>query len=139
MILPIPQEYWNNVTQEYGVLDCETYPKTCRHIGTDFPTPFGTPIVAPTDCEVARTGYSTVLGYWCEVKIDDWYMVCLHLKQRALVKQYLQGETLAVQGISGRIQGCHSHIEGWVVPRDVTKINKTNWSEFTFDVRTKFE
>lgn len=137
MILPIPQEYWNNVTQDYGVIDCVNYPKTCRHIGTDFAVPIGTPIVAIKDCEITRVSYSTVLGYWCEVKIDDWYMVCLHLRERPKVGLYTQGQTLAIQGATGRIHGVHSHLEGWTIPRDISRINKENWNTITFDIKTK--
>lgn len=139
MILPIPKEYWNTVTQDYGIVDCATYPKTCRHIGTDFGTPFGTPLIAPTDCTVTRVGYSTTLGFWCEVKIDDWYMIALHLKARPVVRTYAQGETIGNIGASGKIQGVHSHLEGWTIPRDANAINKRNWNILTFDITSKFK
>lgn len=135
---PLPEQYWNNPSQVYGVVDCVNYPKTCRHIGVDFPCPVGTPIVAPKDCEITRVSFSTVLGYWCEVKIDDWYMICLHLRERPKVGKYTRGQTLAIQGATGKIQGVHSHLEGWVVPRDVSRINKKNWNTLTFDIQTKF-
>ena len=139
MILPLPKEYWDNVSQHYGIVDCVTYPKSCRHIGTDFPTPFGTPIVAPTDCTVTRVGYSTAIGYWCEVKVDDWYMVALHLRERPVVGEYKQGTPLAYVGASGKIRGIHSHLEAWAVPMDRGALTKSNWNLLTFDILTKFE
>lgn len=138
MIPPLPKEYWDNPSQDYGIPDPVTYPQTGRHIGVDFPAPFGTPLIGPTDCEITRVGYSNAIGFWCEVKIDDWYMVALHLKARPKVGVYKQGETLGCIGASGKIKGIHSHIEGWNVPMDRASLTKTNWNMLTFDIRTKF-
>ena len=138
MILPLPKEYWDRPTQAYGIVDCVTYPKTCRHIGTDFPTPFGTPIVAPTDCTVTRVGYSTAIGYWCEVKVDDWYMIALHLRERPKTGQYAQGATIGYVGASGKINGIHSHLEAWAVPMNRGALTKSNWNLLTSDILQKF-
>ena len=138
MILPLPKEYWDNVSQHYGIVDCVTYPKSCRHIGTDFPTPFGTPIVAPTDCTVTRVGYSTAIGYWCEVKVDDWYMIALHLRERPKTGQYAQGATIGYVGASGKINGIHSHLEAWAVPMNRGALTKSNWNLLTSDILQKF-
>jgi len=138
MNFPLPQEYWGKVTQGFGVLDCINYPKTCRHIGTDFPTPINTPIFAPKFCQITRVGFSGTMGYWCEIKIDDWYMVCLHLRERPKIGFYDSGAILTYSGATGKIQGIHSHIEGWTIPRDINKLTKENWNEFTFDIKTKF-
>ena len=139
MILPLPEKYWNNPSQAYGVLDWETYPQTGRHIGVDFPCPVGTPITALADCTLNQVGSSDALGHWCEVKIDDWYMVCLHLKGQPLQLDYKQGDTIGYTGGSGKIQGVHSHIEGWVNPMDRSMLTKANWMNLTFDITKKIK
>lgn len=136
---PLPKEIWNKVSQEYGALDCKTYPKTCRHIGTDFLAPLGTPIVAPKDCEVTRSGFSPAIGYWFEAKIDDWYLVALHCQGTVKKGLYAPGQTIQYVGKTGYINGIHAHLEGWICPRDVSKLNKSNWQQYTFDVKKKID
>lgn len=136
MIHPIPEQF-RNPTQAYGVIDCVTYPQTCRHVGVDFPTPYGTNLVAPKDCTLTRAGYTRSIGYWCELQIDDWYMVALHLKERPKIGTYAQGEPFATIGASGKIQGIHSHLEGWTIPMDRGALTKSNWNLLTFDITTK--
>lgn len=135
---PLPAAIWSKVTQAYGTFDCVNYPLTCRHIGTDFLAPLNTPLTMPVDGAVRRSGYSAALGFWCEVTVDDWFMVCLHLKARPLVGLYKQGQVFARIGASGKEKGIHSHLEAWHEPMDRNKLNKTNWAVHTFDITTKF-
>lgn len=136
MIHPIPEQY-RKISQAYGVVDCKNYPITCRHIGVDYGVPINTGLITPKDCVMTRSGYSPSLGFWCELKIDDWYLIAAHLRQRPLTREYKQGEVFGYVGASGRIQGIHSHLEGWVTPRNANMLTKSNWNLLTFDINTR--
>lgn len=129
-----PIKDWHKVSQVYGVSDSVTYPLTGHHIGTDFAVPLDTPIVMPADGEVTRNGMSPSLGLWCEVKIDTWYMVCLHLGGCVKPGMYRRGDTIAHVGSTGKIQGIHAHLEVWNEPMDRSKLTKSNWSILTKDI-----
>lgn len=133
----LPFKEWGLVTQAYGNIDPITYPKTWVHIGTDFKTPYGTEIKMPKDGKVTRVGYSRSLGNWCEVKIDDWYLVALHLMKKPEVRAYKRGETFATVGDTGFIKGVHSHLEGWTRPMDRSLLRKDTWQSLTFNIKTK--
>lgn len=134
-----PFAEWNKVTQKYGEFDPVTYTMTGHHIGTDFATPIWTEIKAPADCTVTRSGHSYYMGFWCEVKVDSWYMVCLHLQEAPAIRSYKKGETIAVVGKTGMIKGVHAHIEGWYKPMDRTILTRDNWKDLTFDITTKIK
>lgn len=127
------------VTQGYGVPDAVTYPQTGHHIGTDFRAKIGDGVFAPEDCEVTRTGYSSALGYWCEVKLDGWYMVAMHLRSRPTLGRYKQGWLVATIGNTGMINGVHSHLEAWHGPMNRAVLTKDNFRKLTFDITTKFQ
>jgi hypothetical protein len=133
---PLPS--WN-ITQLYGVSNPTLYPQTGHHIGTDFHAPLGTPLTAPLDCVVTRGGYSPALGFWCEMKVLDWYMVALHLKSAPSNRAYKRGEKIAEIGNTGKIQGVHAHLEGWTRPMDRSLLTKANWRQLTFDITNKFK
>lgn len=139
MIPPLPTEYWDSPSQAYGVIDWATYPKTGRHIGTDFGTPLNTPHNAPIQCTITRVGYYPAsLGYWCEIDMGGWYIIDAHLRERPKVGVYEAGQTYGYTGASGKIRGIHSHIEGWYAPMNRNILTKDNWNLLTFDVREKF-
>lgn len=136
---PLPA-YWSKPSQAYGVANSAWYPLTGHHIGTDFATPVGTPVIAPIDCTVTRSGYlPKSLGYWCEVKLDGWYMIVCHLESEPEHGNYKRGAVIAYTGDTGFIKGVHCHIEGWKEPMDRSKLNKDNWNILTFDVTTKIK
>lgn len=131
-----PVFFWQDypVSQEYGVRNAAWYPKTKHHIGTDYATPEGTPIIAPKDCEVVRSELSSVLGNWCEVKMGDNYYCFMHLRTRALLGQRKEGWVIGFTGNTGFTTAPHCHIEGWTVPRNLKIINESNYKKYTFNV-----
>lgn len=133
-INPFPQ--WDTVTQHWAVRNTKLYLLTGWHWGTDFPTPENTPIKAPLTLEVTRTGnLPNSLGYWCETKIRDRYVVWCHLKTDDIdLGTYAQGEVFATSGKTGFIKGVHTHIEGWYQPMNRSLMNKNNIKQLTFDV-----
>lgn len=133
-----PLTEWT-VTQAYGVADSATYPLTGHHIGTDFRAGVGTPLFMPWDGEVTRTGFTASLGFWCEVKIEDWYMVCLHLQKLPTTGKKRRGDTFAHVGSTGFIKGVHAHLEGWTEQMDRAKLTKGNWRQKTFDITNKIK
>jgi murein DD-endopeptidase MepM/ murein hydrolase activator NlpD len=130
---------WSKITQKYGEYDPITYVMTGHHIGTDFAAPLWTAIKAPSDCEVTRSGHSHAMGFWCEVKVDSWYMVCLHLQEAPAIRKYKKGEMIAEVGKTGMIKGIHAHIEGWHKPMDRAKLTRDNWKDLTFDITSKIK
>jgi len=128
------------LSQSYGLANSEWYPLTGHHIGTDYATPVGTPIYAPTDCEVTRVGYAkTSIGHWCEVKIDNWYMILCHLNHAPDSGKQKKGDLIGYTGNTGFTKGAHCHVEAWHQPMDRSKLSKATWDKLTFDVTTKFK
>lgn len=133
----LPFRQWSTPSQPYGVSNPNWYPLTGHHIGTDFPTPVGTPIFAPADCEVTRVGNKpTSLGYWCEVKLDGKYIVFAHLQAKPSVGIIKRGWVIAFTGNTGFTQGVHCHVEGWHEPMNRQKLGPNTWRDLTFDVTT---
>lgn len=137
MIHPVPAPF-RTVSQPYGIANSVWYPRTGRHIGTDYPTPVGTPLQCPQDAKMTRSGYlPKSLGNWCEVDMGGWYMVLCHLRDKPNPGWYKQGDIIAYSGNTGFGTAAHLHLEGWVQPMDRSKLNKSNWNTLTFDVTTK--
>jgi len=118
--------------------DPKLYQLTGHHIGTDFRAPVGTPLLSPSKAFVTRTGFSKTLGYWCEMQVDDWYMVALHLRERPKMGTYRKGDVFAYIGDTGFIQGVHAHLEGWYKPMNRQALTKDTWKTLTFDIMNKF-
>jgi hypothetical protein len=128
------------ISQAYGVANSEWYPLTGHHLGTDWATPVGTPVYAPTDCEVTRVGFlKDSLGHWGEVKIDNWYMILCHLNHTPDSGKLKKGYLIGYTGNTGFTKGAHCHVEGWRQPMDRSKLSKTTWDKLTFDVTSKFK
>lgn len=130
---PLPI-HWDNVTQEFLNYAPETY-KYGYHPGTDFAAPLNTPILAPADGEITRTGYSSNLGYWSEFKFDNYWMVSLHLRQKPAERARKKGEPVGFVGNTGLINGVHAHLELWNKPmdRDLIK-DKESINKHLYDI-----
>ncbi len=136
---PLPN-HWSKPSQGYGIANSKWYPATGHHIGVDFATPVGTPFLAPIDCEITRSGFlPKSIGYWCEIKVNDWYMVVCHLREQSKIGAYKRGQVLAYTGNTGFGTGPHAHVEAWTEPMDRSKLNKNSWKTLTFDVTTKIK
>ncbi|MGI1661395.1 M23 family metallopeptidase [Palleronia sp. KMU-117] len=118
---PLPY-HWNLVTQTWLNPDETTYPATGVHVGTDFAAPEGTPILAPADGTITRTGKSSSLGYWCEFRFGSRYLVALHLRSEPRPVWVRKGTPIGYVGRSGMIKGVHAHLELWRGPMDRTKL-----------------
>lgn len=127
------------VTYKYGVYDPFNYPITGHHIGTDYRASIGTPLFAPTDGAITRSGYSDALGFWCEVQQDDWYMVCMHLKEQPETRKVRRGEKIGEVGDTGRIYGVHLHVEIWKDSMDRGALTRENWRSLTVDPQGVFK
>lgn len=137
---PLPN-HWTKITQTYGVPNSRLYPRTGHHIGVDFGTPIGTPFLAPTDCEIVKTGNVVdTLGFWAEIRCTDFTMFICHLDKIPKKGTYKRGKILCYTGNSGRIStGPHAHVEGWHGHMDRSKLSPTNWRTLTFDITTKIK
>lgn len=134
---PLPN-HWHAVTQSYLNYDPATYRITGYHVGTDFAAPKGTPILAPADGYITRSGYTDQLGYWSEFHFRGQYMISLHLRSKPACVWVRKGTPVGYVGSTGKIRGIHAHLELWTIPmnrallttreevvkytRDITKI-----------------
>lgn len=130
---PLPF-HWDEVSQRYGVANPTWYPITGHHIGVDFATPVGTPVVAPTLCEVTRSEWHDALGWWCEVKFSRHYLLFAHLQERAILGEKTRGQVLAFTGSTGMSKGPHCHVEYWNRPIDRSLLRPSTWRNLTSDV-----
>ncbi len=136
--LPIPEENWNTVTQEYLVEDDHNYPRTGVHPGVDFRGKFGDPIFAPMDGELTNSGHTPTMGFWMEYHMGSDYMIAAHLRTEPKRGFYKRGEQIAAIGATGKIQGVHYHLEGWYAPMDRNKLLDADAvKRLTFDIRTR--
>lgn len=129
------------ITYKYGVAD-EGYPKTGRHIGTDWGTPVGTPIKAPLALEVIQVGTEKSMGNYCYcqyVHAGKTYQTrFLHLKTVPTRGKYQKGAIFAYTGNTGRSSGPHLHVDVWPNQIRTDLINRTNWDELTIDPEEHF-
>lgn len=114
---PLPN-HWGNISQPYCNPDPKTYTQSGVHPGVDFPTPMGTPVLAPFDGEITRSSYSGELGNWVEFKFDDYYLIALHLANVQKPRQVKRNEPIGFIGSTGLIRGVHAHLELWKQPMD---------------------
>lgn len=114
MILPIPKEYFEQVTQSFGV-ENDWY-QSNTHNGTDFACPKGTPVVAPTDGEIIHRYYNhPTMGKCVYFSLDDkkHYMRFMHLSEAMRQGKYKQGDIIGRTGNTGQSTGFHLHIDIW--------------------------
>lgn len=124
------------ISQAYGVKNA-LYPKTGRHIGTDYPLPRRTSLYAPWDGSVTTAGSHRDLGYYLHFQYtykgvqyeERW----CHLDEMPKVGNYRRGSKVAYSGNTGLSTGPHLHREVWKHDVRVDLITKTNWSQLTLD------
>lgn len=132
---PLPY-HWDKVTQPWSTYDRHTYPQSGVHVGTDFATPIGTPILAPADGTITRVGFSQSLGYWVEFQMGSRYLVALHLLTKPRPEKLKAGEVVGVVGATGKINGVHAHLEWWKRPMDRTLLTSLEAvAEHTEDIK----
>ena len=114
MILPLPKEYWDNVTQKFGVPN--DWYQSGIHNGTDFACPKGTLIYAPSDGEILHVFKNhKTMGNAIYFSCDDekHYIRFLHLSDTKPRGVYKQGDVIGWTGNTGQSTGYHLHIDVW--------------------------
>ena len=118
MRLPVPDGI--GLSQEYGITpfyhSSGWYP-TPGHLGVDYPTPIGTPIMAPTAGEIHHVGYSSEhpgWGYYLELRDGLRTHYVAHMKDGsakvAVGQQVNEGDVVGASGNTGTAStGPHTH------------------------------
>lgn len=103
-----------------------------NHLGVDFATPLGAPVVAPADAVVAYAAHTPVRG---NVLILDHgagvYSTYAHLEQFEAEPgdAVKAGDVVALVGSTGLSTGPHLHWEVWV---DSAAVDPLEWTKRTF-------
>lgn len=136
LVCPIPKKY-QKITQPYGVFRPEWYPQTKHHIGADFATPVGTPLVAPFHGEIVKVGYTPILGFYCHYAYTfdgvPYMERYIHLREQPKLGKRKQGEVVAYSGKTGFIRGVHTHIDIWFKEVNVPILTEKNFRNYTID------
>lgn len=124
------------ISQDYGVIN-PVYKLTGRHIGIDWATPIGTPILAPWDGEMTVVGTHGSLGHfgYYEYEYAGRKRVerILHLQEVPVAGKYKRGAEIAYSGNTGFSTGPHTHIDGWWDEINTGLINSKNWDKLTYN------
>jgi murein DD-endopeptidase MepM/ murein hydrolase activator NlpD len=91
------------------------------HNGTDFPVPVGTPVKAPEDGVISRTGQDGANGIFVVIKSGNNEHFLLHLSKINVTngQRVKKGEVVALSGNTGHSTGPHLHWEKHVAGRAV--------------------
>lgn len=136
LLHPVPDPFNKYITQAYGVAS-KRYPRTGRHIGTDYATPVGTKLRAPWNGNITTAGTGPHTGNFCHFEYtfngQKWEERWCHLKTVPEIGSYRRGDIIAVSGNTGESTGPHLHREKWKNDVRVDLITKTNWASLTVD------
>lgn len=91
------------------------------HNGTDFPVPIGTPVKAPQDGVITKTGNDRMNGIHVVIRSGDNEHFLLHLSKINVSngQRVKQGDVVALSGNTGHSTGPHLHWEKHVAGRPV--------------------
>lgn len=136
LLHPVQEPYDKYITQAYGVASSR-YPRTRRHIGSDYGCPTGTKLVAPWQGRVTAAGTGAATGNFCHyeyvfagVKYEERWC---HLAVVPKLGEYTRGEVVALSGNTGDSDGPHFHREKWLNDVRVDLIDESNWATMTVD------
>lgn len=104
------------------------------HWGIDFSAPYGTPVIAPVNLKIYKTGWSENHGLFIIAKDDDnFYYTFAHLSKTETkeTKVFRQGDIIGYVGSSGLSFGPHLHYE---ILFNGVYFNPTNFSKKNFKV-----
>ena len=136
LLHPVPDAFRHSVTQAYGV-NSSRYPRTGRHIGTDYEIPVGTKLRAPWRGRVTAAGTGKDTGHFChfEYEYDGevWEERWCHLDTVPALGEYRRGSVVAISGNTGMSTGPHLHREVWKDDVRIDLITRTNWATLTRD------
>jgi len=116
MNFPLPQEYWDKVTQGFCIPN--TMYESGVHNGTDWACPIGTPLTAPCDGEIIHRyiNHPTMGKCIYFSALDGHYMRFMHLSEAMVQGKYKQGDIIGKTGNSGLSTGGHLHCDIWTCP-----------------------
>jgi len=124
------------ISQVYGIASSR-YPRTGRHIGTDYAIPIGTPLYAPWAGKVTTSGTTATLGNFCHYEYtfngQKWEERWCHLNAVPKLGAYKRGDRVAISGNTGQSTGPHLHREKWIDDVRIDLITKLNWANLTVD------
>lgn len=124
------------ISQVYGIAS-RRYPRTGRHIGTDYAVPIGTPLYAPWAGKVTTSGTTTTLGNFCHYEYEHggqkWEERWCHLNVVPKLGAYKRADKVAVSGNTGQSTGPHLHREKWIDDVRIDLITRLNWANLTVD------
>jgi hypothetical protein len=136
LLYPVPEPYNKYITQSYGIAS-KRYPKTGRHIGTDYGTPVGTSLRAPWDGKITTAGTGPHTGNFCHFEYtyqgQKWEERWCHLRAVPETGSYQRGSIVAVTGNTGMSTGPHLHREVWKDDVRIDLITRNNWATLTVD------
>ncbi|HKM04614.1 MAG TPA: M23 family metallopeptidase [Lachnospiraceae bacterium] len=117
------------ISSGFGARSAPVRGATTYHLGVDWATPIGTPIVASSSGTVAKAGWASGYGYVVYINHSDGRQTRYgHLsKVQCSVGQYVsQGDRIALSGNTGRSSGPHIHFEVLINGRQVNPLNYLN-------------
>jgi hypothetical protein len=128
--------YKSKISQPYGVVN-PIYPQTGHHIGTDYATPVGTPVVAPWDGEVTQSGFTATAGFFCHYKYtyqgQTYIARYLHLVAAPKRTTYKRGEVIELSGNTGKSTGPHLHVDVWRDKIELEKLTAKSFRNYTIN------
>lgn len=91
------------------------------HLGTDFAVPIGTPVKAPQDGIISRTGEDNMNGIFVEINSGNTVHLLLHLSKSKVSpgENVRQGQVVALSGNTGHSTGPHLHWSKRIAGRPV--------------------
>lgn len=135
---PVTQRFGENFKLANG-----TWAYKNGHMGWDFGTPNGTPIVAPTDGEIIRSGnYNDGYGNCIQIlNIPERFAVKVGHLQTCLVgvgQRVWQGQLIGYSDNTGFSTGAHLHVEACEVDANGYRINRNNGHDGLVDLAGKW-
>ena len=91
------------------------------HLGTDFAVPIGTPVKAPQDGVVQKTGSDNMNGTFVQIDSGGTIHSLLHLSQSKVTtgQQVKKGQVVGLSGNTGYSTGPHLHWSKRIAGRPV--------------------
>jgi|GEM_PF-5428443 len=112
-INPVSDKYLD-VYSGFGMRMHPVFKKKKFHSGVDIRASIGTPVVAPSDGVITKTGYHSKKGNYIEIKHDDIYSTRYYHLSKIDVKtnqQITRGSKIGEIGTSGASTAPHLHYE----------------------------
>lgn len=138
---PLDPEWFNRVTQPFGVPDAMSYPTTGHHTGTDWGVPVGERAYAIANGKVTAIYENhRTMGNACEFEFTFrgrlFTARYMHLSQPVVQRSYKKGDTIGFTGDTGLSSGPHLHFDICLGKFSLTGIDSTNFRKKFVDPLT---